>query len=307
MISPGIQGRMTLLAIEREIGFYITMHAIVFMMLLTAADPSVIRTRIKGSLTQSLERSDPLNGQMLAMQVERLVRWKGDPCRKIHAGDSISVVYTRDAMPELLAVEYKGLEVTFDAYRHQDSDGMMRFFDGTGYRYEAVLNNSPTVYAQVTEWMQCKQRGQRGHKGIDLKSDTGTPVVAPFAGTVTRVNWSRRVNGLCIEMVHPGGKITRFLHLSEVAKGIHRGAHVAKGQHIGRVGSTGRSSAPHLHYEIEGSHGRPIDPIKLHGTSPPTQLTGTQLTAFQQVLANYNRLIDGVACKGSPCVAASRR
>ncbi|WP_095013104.1 M23 family metallopeptidase [Tsuneonella mangrovi] len=99
--------------------------------------------------------------------------------------------------------------------------------------------------------------GQRMHTGVDLAAPTGSPVVAPQSGVVTYANW-RGGYGLSVSVMHPGGIETRFAHLSRVM--VYPGEHVSQGQVLGLVGSTGRSTGPHLHYEVRVD-GRSINPI----------------------------------------------
>jgi len=100
----------------------------------------------------------------------------------------------------------------------------------------------------------------RPHWGIDIAAEHGTPVVAPADGTVLDVARSPSY-GLVVDVSHRGGEfITRHAHLSAVL--VHRGQHVRRGDGIGRVGSTGLSTGPHLHYELF-VRGRRRDPALL--------------------------------------------
>jgi murein DD-endopeptidase MepM/ murein hydrolase activator NlpD len=95
------------------------------------------------------------------------------------------------------------------------------------------------------------------HSGIDYAAPTGTPVYAPADGVVTRA--ARRGGyGLMIELDHAHGLSTRFAHLSRML--VSAGTQVRRGDVIGRIGSTGRSTGPHLHYEVHRG-GRAIDPL----------------------------------------------
>lgn len=98
--------------------------------------------------------------------------------------------------------------------------------------------------------------GRRNHKGIDLAAPTGTPVYATADGVVSRAEpFSSYGNYIQIE--HGGAMQTRFGHLSGFA--IAAGEQVHKGQLIGFVGTTGRSTGPHLHYEVRVA-GEAVDP-----------------------------------------------
>jgi murein DD-endopeptidase MepM/ murein hydrolase activator NlpD len=101
--------------------------------------------------------------------------------------------------------------------------------------------------------------GHRMHSGVDLAAAEGTPVTAPQDGIVSFSNWSGGY-GLLVAVEHASGVQTRFGHLSRVA--VRPGQQVRKGQVLGLVGSTGRSTGPHLHYEVR-HRGRAIDPLAL--------------------------------------------
>jgi murein DD-endopeptidase MepM/ murein hydrolase activator NlpD len=98
--------------------------------------------------------------------------------------------------------------------------------------------------------------GARKHEGIDLAAPRGTPVYAPADGTVERASWFSSY-GNFIEIDHGGSMETRYGHLSGYA--VAAGDHVTKGQLIGYVGTTGRSTGPHLHYEVRVG-GAAVDP-----------------------------------------------
>lgn len=96
------------------------------------------------------------------------------------------------------------------------------------------------------------------HTGLDLHGDTGDPVRAAADGTVTAAGWSGGY-GKVVDIDHGNGIVTRYGHLSAVE--VNVGHTVRNGQMIGRVGSTGRSTGPHLHYETR-VNGKPVDPQK---------------------------------------------
>jgi len=98
--------------------------------------------------------------------------------------------------------------------------------------------------------------GHRRHNGVDLAAPTGTPVYAPADGLVSRAD-AFGSYGNYISLEHGGDLQTRFGHLSGFA--VSAGERVSKGQLIGYVGTTGRSTGPHLHYEVRVA-GDPVDP-----------------------------------------------
>jgi len=96
------------------------------------------------------------------------------------------------------------------------------------------------------------------HDGQDIDAPWGAPVVAGAKGTVTFVGWQHGYGRLVV-IDHGGGLTTRYGHLSEFD--VEQGNEVARGQFIGRVGSTGRSTGPHLHYEIR-INDDPVNPLQ---------------------------------------------
>ena len=102
------------------------------------------------------------------------------------------------------------------------------------------------------------------HRGIDLPAPTGTAVSAPYAGQVVRIDadgvGKGETNGNAVHL-RVGDLIWAFLHLSAVL--VRVGEPVARGQLVGRVGSTGRSTGPHLHLQVYQEDGRLMDPETL--------------------------------------------
>lgn len=99
--------------------------------------------------------------------------------------------------------------------------------------------------------------GRRQHHGIDLAAPSGTPVYATADGIVSRADWYSSY-GLYISLEHGAAMQTRYAHLSRLA--VATGDSVKKGDLIGYVGSTGRSTGPHLHYEVR-VEGLAVNPI----------------------------------------------
>ncbi len=99
--------------------------------------------------------------------------------------------------------------------------------------------------------------GQEFHTGIDISSPTGGRVVAPASGTVVRIGWSSSY-GRVVEIAHGFGIRTLYAHLE--ATRVAEGQRIRRGDLVGIVGSTGRSTGPHLHYEVQVG-GRPVNPL----------------------------------------------
>jgi murein DD-endopeptidase MepM/ murein hydrolase activator NlpD len=102
-------------------------------------------------------------------------------------------------------------------------------------------------------------RGGRLHRGIDVAAPIGTPIRAAQDGTVRFAGWKGGY-GYTAVIAHGDGLTTRAAHQSELL--VRRGQRVRRGQIIGRVGSTGSSTGPHLHFEI-AVHGDELDPLEV--------------------------------------------
>src|SRR5581483_10285756 len=131
--------------------------------------------------------------------------------------------------------------------------------------------------------------GQRGtghtmemHDGVDLAAPVGTPVYAAGDGMVLGAE-AKGGYGNWIEIEHPGKLATIYGHLSAFAPGIVAGTHVQQGDLIGYTGNTGRSTGPHLHFEIR-VNGRPANPIG-NAALKRAQLRGADLANFRKVVA----------------------
>lgn len=96
------------------------------------------------------------------------------------------------------------------------------------------------------------------HEGIDFIAPTGTPVLATAPGVVTRSEWAGPY-GQLVEVAHAEHYTTRYAHLRQ--RVVQEGERVSRGQLLGHLGNTGRSTGPHLHYEIE-HRSRTVDPLK---------------------------------------------
>ncbi len=96
------------------------------------------------------------------------------------------------------------------------------------------------------------------HKGIDIKGTVGAPVVATAAGVITRAGYNGAY-GICVDIDHGAGIITKYAHLQLAT--VKVGQQVKRGEMVGRIGMTGRTTGPHLHYEVVVG-GVPRDPMK---------------------------------------------
>lgn len=104
---------------------------------------------------------------------------------------------------------------------------------------------------------------RRMHRGVDFRGERGTPVYATASGRAVMAGYCDRGTGNCIVIDHPGGWRSQYFHLDEVHIPVN--SVVRQGQHIGDIGSTGRSTGPHLHFQIGRVGGEARDPMTLIG------------------------------------------
>lgn len=139
--------------------------------------------------------------------------------------------------------------------------GTMKQMDGTASRTIAIPSRKPVDTMRLTSSFGMRNHPVLGkrmrHNGIDIPAATGTPIYAPADGIVGR---AQRLGGYgnYAEIEHGNGIETRFGHMSRIA--VTPGQRVKRGQIVGYVGSTGRSTGPHLHYEVRIA-GTPVNPI----------------------------------------------
>ena len=135
-----------------------------------------------------------------------------------------------------------GVKVNFDTYRFPfESQARPAISSPFGYRFHPILH-----------------RG-KFHEGTDIPKPYGTPVYPAKSGRVIEAGWHEGY-GQLIEIRHAGGESTRYGHLSKIY--VHPGQIVQRGKTlIGRVGSTGLSTGPHLHFEVRDKNGKAVNPI----------------------------------------------
>ena len=238
---------------------------------LTAAGLQRASVKIEGPLETALVQvTDSTVGPALAQVVTRTLVWWVRVPNELLRGDTLDVLYqTRPGEEPLVhAVRFVSNKTgqTHRAYRFQPSgDAYARFFQPTGEELEERLEHAPLEdFEQVTSLL----RDGRGHKGVDFKVAVGSPVKAPFTGVIKRKNWNFGSNGNSLELEELGGKRRRalFLHLSELPKSLKPGARFATGQVLAQSGNSGRSFAPHLHYQLMTQDDRVLDPFDSHRT-----------------------------------------
>lgn len=119
------------------------------------------------------------------------------------------------------------------------------------------------------------------HKGVDFGAPKGTPILAAGSGVVQKAGWFGNY-GRYIRIRHTSRYSTAYAHMTRIASGVTPGARVRQGQVIGYVGSTGRSTGPHLHYEVLVNN-RQVNPLTVKLPSGES-LDPSEMADFQKVI-----------------------
>jgi murein DD-endopeptidase len=229
----------------------------------TGAPRDVARGKVTHSLARTFQTAAPGRADVLNAVYSRLFFWDLDLRRDLQKGDEVEAGYRWDgtlAHIDVARYHSNKLGKVLGAYRFRASgDTFDSYWNEEGLEVPRRLKNGPLrEYEQVTALI----KDRPSHKGMDFKTPVGTLIVSPRPGRVQRTNWNFKFNGNCVEVLYNDGTKARFLHLSETS--VKPGQTVGAGEKIGLTGNTGRSTAPHLHYEMDKG-GRVIDPVDYHG------------------------------------------
>lgn len=217
---------------------------------------------------------------------------KGDRFRvlyqeKLCDGDVVSVDTVR------YAVFTHGKE-DFPAIMFDQKDGGNIFWNEKGESMRKAFLKAPLKYSRISSGFTYSRkhpvtRKVQPHTGIDYAAPTGTPVMTIGDGVVTSVKYEG-AGGNTVRIKHNSVYSTAYLHLSKYAKGLKVGQRVRQGDVIGYVGSTGRSTGPHLDFRV-WKNGTPINPLKMD--SPPAEpIKEESRKDFNRAAATYQAQID---------------
>ena len=192
-------------------------------------------------------------------------------------------------------IEYANIKIKkniLEYFKFLTDDGFIDYFNRQGKNVKKSILKTPLDGARISSSFGMRKHPILGfnkmHKGVDFAAPIGTPVYAGGNGIIEMVG----VNGgygKYIRIRHNNEYKTAYAHLSSYKKGISKGVRVNQGDVIGYVGSTGRSTGPHLHYEIIYQN-KQINPLKLKLPSGKI-LKGDELVRFDKnykmILANH--------------------
>ncbi|MFW5660646.1 MAG: peptidoglycan DD-metalloendopeptidase family protein [Oceanicaulis sp.] len=268
-----------------------------------ALDREIVRAR--GEVTSSLYMSAVDQGatDRIVVELANILGYAVD-FRTIQPGDGFDVVFERFVnrrgetvrTGEILYLVFDGRGDALEYFRFEAPDGEIGYYTAAGESARRLLMKMPINGARISSNFGMRfhpiLERNRPHNGTDFAAPRGTPIMAAGAGVVLRANRFGSF-GNYIKIRHSNGYETAYAHLNGFARGIQAGARVQQGQIIGYVGTTGRSTGPHLHYEVH-LNGRPTNPMALDLPTGKT-LSDEELALFAAERERIVTIRDGAA------------
>ena len=221
----------------------------------------------------------------------------------LQKGDRFRVLYDEKMCDgEVVAVDTVRYAVfthngsDYPSVMYNQKDGGNIYWNEKGESMRKAFLKAPLKFSRISSGFSYARkhpvtRRVQPHTGVDYAAPTGTPVMTIGDGVVTSVKYEG-AGGNTVRIKHNSVYSTAYLHLSKYAKGLKVGQRVRQGEVIGYVGSTGRSTGPHLDFRV-WKNGSPINPLKMD--SPPAEpLKGEHKSAFEVASQKYKAQIDTI-------------
>lgn len=222
----------------------------------------------------------------------------------LQKGDKFRVLYQEKICDgQVIAVDtvryavFAHGEQEFPAILFDQNDGGNLWWNEKGESMRKAFLKAPLQYSRVSSGFSYARkhpvtRKVQPHTGVDYAAPTGTPVMTIGDGVVTSVKYEG-AGGNTVRIRHNSVYSTAYLHLSKYAKGLKAGQRVKQGEIIGYVGSTGRSTGPHLDFRV-WKNGTPINPLTMD--SPPAEpIKEENKPAFEEAIKRYQQMVTNVA------------
>ncbi|HHK74378.1 MAG TPA: M23 family metallopeptidase [Rhizobiales bacterium] len=250
------------------------------------------RARIQSSFYQSALAQDLPPG--IVNKMTGILSYDVDFQREVNRGDTFEVLYTRQSAKDngVLYAELVTNRKKHAFYRFKTPDGMVGYYNKNGESAQKAFMRTPVSGARITSRFGRRKHPILGytkmHTGVDFGVARGTPIYAAASGTIQKAGWAGGY-GKYVRIQHSKKLATAYGHMSRIARGIRPGKKVSQGQIIGYVGSTGRSTGPHLHYEIRLS-GKPVNPMRYKLAKGSKKLSRKWLALFKKEKSRIDRL-----------------
>lgn len=243
---------------------------------------------IKSSLYESAQSSGVPAPIIIAMI--KALSYDVDFQRDIQSGDGFEVMFegyydnkgklVRHGDMMFASVNLNGKPIAM--YRHELEGGTVEYFNEKGESVKKALLKTPVDGAKISSGFGMRNHPILGytkmHKGIDFAVPTGTPIQAAGDGTIEMAGFNGAY-GNYVRIRHGNGYATAYAHMSRIGMGIKAGKHISQGQIVGFVGSTGRSTGAHLHYEVLQGNAQ-VNPLSIKMPTN-TKLAGRELDRFK--------------------------
>ena len=258
-----------------------------------------IKGTVSGNVSASLNKSGvpyKLCGQIIQMFSHMI-----DFRRDVKHGDTFNVKYEVNkaangdivSVGEVIFASFTVNNRIYKLYRYKPRGGSVGYYDEKGGAKKTGLDKKPLAMrnARISSLFGYRRhpiyKTTKFHSGVDYAAPRGTAIYASGSGTI---EMARYVNGYgnFIKIRHNSEYETAYGHMHKFASGMRPGVKVKKGQIIGYVGSTGRSTGPHLHFEILRK-GQRIDPLKAK-VATGNDLTGNQLVEFKRIVKKVDNI-----------------
>jgi murein DD-endopeptidase MepM/ murein hydrolase activator NlpD len=182
----------------------------------------------------------------------RIFSWEIDFNKDLRKGDRFIIVGKHGANPSALI--YIGATKSVAVFSYTDKHGRTGYYDINGRTLYPSFLKYPLKHSRISSKFQRKRlhpilKTWRPHRAVDFVAKKGTPVYSVASGIIQRRK-NMGALGNVVYVKHGSNYTTVYAHLSKFARGLKPSSKVKKGQVIGYVGSTGRSTGPHLHYEL---------------------------------------------------------
>lgn len=211
--------------------------------------------------------------------------------RDLQRGDRFEVLFEKKPNGDYGDIAYASVTnrgKTLSLYLSENEFGAPEYFDAFGKTNKRSIMKTPVAYARVSSGYGMRRHPILGyhkmHRGVDFAAPTGTPVLAAGDGIVEYVG-RRGTYGNYVRIKHSNGFKTAYAHLSRFASDVKKGDRVMQGEVIAYVGSTGRSTGPHLHFEVI-KHDKQVNPRKVGDFGTIKGIEGRKRAVF---LANVAR------------------
>jgi len=231
--------------------------------------------------------------------------------RDIRKGNSFDILYEEVITPngEVVGtgdIVYANLNLnkeSFKIYRFKTLDGRYGYYNQEGQSIEKSFLRTPVDGARITSGFGKRRHPILGynkmHKGLDFGAPRGTPIYAAGSGYVSKIGRNGSY-GNYIRINHSNGYSTAYAHLKKFKRGLRKRSRVKQGQIIGYVGTTGRSTGPHLHYEVLRG-GRQINPLSIK-TVAINSLKSLEMGIYSQHVKMVEREVAKVDAKNKVAV-----